>query len=82
MAEIDQALVERAAVAPAAMLDVIVTLSTSLSDDRLAAAGLAITNRFERLNTVSGRIKAASLDRLATLPGVARIEADSDMRAL
>ena len=82
MAEIDRALMEHAAAAPSAMLDVVVTLEQMLDNDELAAAGLTVAHRIERLRTVSGSIKAAGLDRLVMLPGVVRIEADTPMRAL
>lgn len=82
MAEIDRALMKRAADSPKATLDVIVTLERMLDNDELAAAGLNVAQRIERLRTVSGSITAAGLERLGKLPGVVRIEADTPMRAL
>ena len=82
MAEIDRALMERAAASPTTTLDVIVTLERMLDNNELAAAGLTVAHRIERLRTVSGSITAAGLGRLAMLPDVVRIEADTPMRAL
>ncbi len=81
MTEIDQALLEQAATAPEAVLAVIVTVAPGLVDDRLAAAGLVVAQRIERIHAVAGTIEAARLDELAALPGVERIEGDTPIRA-
>jgi hypothetical protein len=82
MAEIEQALREQAAASPEASLAVIVTIEPEQGDDELLAAGLEVAHRIARMNVVSGTVQGASLDRLARLPGVLRIEADAPMQAL
>ena len=81
MAMIDRTLREQAAAAPTVALAVIVTVEPALDNDRLAAAGLVVAHRVDRLSMVSGTLKGADIERLAALPGVVRIEADSPMRA-
>jgi hypothetical protein len=81
MAMVDRLLREQATVAPTTQLDVIVTVEPGCGNDRLAAAGLVVLHRIERINAVSGTLQAGKLDSLAALPGVVRIEADAPMRA-
>jgi hypothetical protein len=82
MAEIQQSLREHATTSPLEEVAVIVTVEPQVTSEQLAALGLAITQRFERIGTVCGTLKGADLDRLADQPGVLRIESDSPMQAL
>ncbi len=52
-------------------------ISPSLKD-----AGLKVENRFPEINSVSGKIRAKSIEKLLEVAGVTRVEPDSKVYAL
>jgi hypothetical protein len=61
---------------------VVVTLAPDADASALEAAGMTVERRILSLPIVAGQIDAATLERIGRLPGVVRIEPDSEMRAL